>query len=185
MSLSDLLSGSLTPDNIAAIASRMGVDNAQAKKALWVALPALINGLKKNTETPEGAEALSNALDAHGNDDENIVDVVTNGRAKKGDKIANHILGNSTSEIIQAMAEKAGLDSTKANSLLEGLGPVVMGALGKTKKNQNLSAGDLSSLLSWEAGSFAKIVGKFFDQDGDGDFDLNDGLKLAMNFLKK
>jgi hypothetical protein len=34
MSLSDLLSGSLTPDNIAAIASRMGVDNAQAKKAL-------------------------------------------------------------------------------------------------------------------------------------------------------
>jgi hypothetical protein len=34
MSLSDLLTGSLTPDNIAAIASRMGVDNAQAKKAL-------------------------------------------------------------------------------------------------------------------------------------------------------
>jgi hypothetical protein len=30
-----------------------------------------------------------------------------------------------------------------------------------------------------------KIAGKFFDQDGDGDFDLNDGLKLAMNFLKK
>jgi hypothetical protein len=61
----------------------------------------------------------------------------------------------------------------------------VMGALGKTKKNQNLSASDLSSLLSWEAGSFVKIAGKFFDQDGDGDFDLNDGVKLAMNFLKK
>ena len=137
MSLTDLLSGSLAPDNISAIASRMGVDNAQAKKALWVALPALINGLKKNSETPEGAEALSNALDAHGNDDENIVDVVTNGRAKKGDKIATHILGKSTSDIIQTMAEKAGLDSAKAGSLLEGLGPVVMGALAKTKKNQN------------------------------------------------
>ncbi len=185
MSLTDLLSGSLTPDNIAAIASRMGVDNAQAKKALWVALPALINGLKKNSETPEGAEALSNALDAHGNDDENIVDVVTNGRANKGDKIAAHILSSSTSDIISSIAEKAGLDSAKAGSLLEGLGPVVMGALGKTKKNQNLSASDLSSLLSSEAGSFAKIAGKFFDQDGDGDFDLNDGLKLAMNFLKK
>jgi hypothetical protein len=113
-----------------------------------VALPALINGLKKNSETPEGAEALSNALDAHGNDSDDIVDVVTNGRAKKGDKIAAHILGSSTTDIITSMAEKAGLDSTKAGLLLEGLGPVVMGALGKTKKNQNLSASDLSSLLS-------------------------------------
>lgn len=121
MSLTDLLSGSLTSENIAAIATRMGVDNAQAQKALRVALPALMNGLKKNSETPEGAEALSNALDEHGNDSDDVVEIVTNGRAKKGDKITSHILGSSTGDVVQAMAEKAGLDTSKAESLLQGL----------------------------------------------------------------
>lgn len=150
MSLSDLLSGSLTPDTIAAIASRMGVKNTQAQKALAIALPALMNGLKKNSETPDGAEALDTALTEHEDDQGDIVETVVNGRAKKGDKIVGHILGGSAGDIVQVMAQKAGMDSSTAQSLLEGLGPVVMGALGKTKKTNNLSTGDLSGLLSGE-----------------------------------
>lgn len=185
MSLSDLLSGSLTPDNIAAIASRMGVENDQAKKALWMALPALINGLKKNSDSSDGADALNVALDEHSDDSDDIVETVINGRAKKGDKIVSHILGNSTQDIISAISEKSGLDKNKAASLLEGLGPVVMGTLGRMKKKQKLWVGDLSGLLSGESGAIKKLAGKLFDQDGDGDFDIQDGLKAAMNFLKK
>jgi hypothetical protein len=35
---------------------------------------------------------LNAALEEHGDDSDDIVEVVTNGRAKKGDKIALHIL---------------------------------------------------------------------------------------------
>lgn len=185
MSFVDLLSGSFTPDTIATIASRMGVDNAQAKKALWVALPALINGLKKNSETPEGADSLNAALEEHGDDSDDIVEVVTNGRAKKGDKIASHILWDSTNNLVQAMSTKAGIDSTKAQSLLEGLGPVVMEALWKAKKAEWFSANNISKILSGESWNIMKTVGGIFDQDGDGDFDISDALKIGVNFLQK
>ena len=184
MSLSDLLSDSLTPDTLAAIASRMGIDDVQTKKALRVALPALLQGLKKKSENPKEADSLHTALDEHGGDADDTVEMITHGRAKKGDKIISHILGDSTWDVVSAMIEKAWLDSTKAVALLEWLGPVVMNALGKVKQKQWLSASDLSAMLSGEIG-IMRMVGGFFDQDGDRDFDIQDGLRVAMNILRK
>ena len=67
--------------------------------------------------------------------------------------------------------------------------PMLMGILGRKSKEQNLSPGGLGSLLEQERGQVeaatgsTSFVGRLFDQDGDGDFDLSDAMKFGVGKL--
>lgn len=126
--LTDLLSHALTSDNIASLAGQLGIENAQAKKALGLALPALIKGLEKNSATPEGASSLDNALakDHESSLLHNISSLLGDTSTAEGAKITGHILGDHTEAVTQMIAEKSGLDVEKVSLLIKKLSPVVM-----------------------------------------------------------
>ncbi len=67
-----------------------------------------------------------------------------------GDGILSHILGNKRGAVEQGVARSSGLDAGAVSKLLPMLAPLVMGALGRAKQQQNLDAGGLASMLNQE-----------------------------------
>ena len=66
------------------------------------------------------------------------------------------------------------------------LAPMVLGALGKKQKSEGLGVGDLMGFLGGEKQAVEQsgggsLIGRMLDQDGDGDFDMGDMAKLAMD----
>jgi len=63
--LIDNILGHLDSNQIGAIANQLGTDPATAQAAIEQALPLIVGGMAKNASTPEGADALHNALGNH------------------------------------------------------------------------------------------------------------------------
>lgn len=64
--------------------------------------------------------------------------------------ILGHILGAQQNPIQDGIAKALGLDPKKVGLLMTFVAPMVMGALGKAKRQQNLSANGLTELLNRE-----------------------------------
>lgn len=102
----------------------------------------------------------------------------------KGKAIIHHILGNKQKGIAQLIGNKNGIDGAQVTKILALLAPIVMGYLGKQKQNAGLSADDINTLLQKEADAIRQDKNEspmvaFLDQDGDGDVDMMDLLKIA------
>lgn len=94
-----------------------------------------------------------------------------------GDGILGHILGDKRGAVEQGVARSSGLDAGTVGKLLPMLAPLVMGALGRAKKQQNLDAGGLASMLNQERARVERdspgmqeggLLG-MLDMDNDGD----------------
>lgn len=73
-------------------------------------------------------------------------------KALQGDKILGHVLGGDRSAATNDVARASGVDANTVAALLPVLAPVVMSALGTTKKENGLDAGGLAGFLQGEAG---------------------------------
>ncbi len=71
-------------------------------------------------------------------------------KALDGAGILGHLLGGKQSAVEQGVSKASGLDSAQTGKLLATLAPIVMGALGKVKKEQGLDASALAGLLDGE-----------------------------------
>lgn len=130
------------------IAGRLGVDPGKANSAISAGLPAILAGLAKNTERPDGAAALSNALEK--DHDGSVLDddqYVEHYEAQKGEKILGHVFGEKTGAVESQVSALGGLDMAKGAELMKLLAPLVMGYLGKEKSSGNLDIGSLSKIL--------------------------------------
>ena len=69
--------------------------------------------------------------------------------------------------------------------LLAMIAPMIMGVLGRRRKQDDLSSGGLGDLLRSEKKQVESdslgggLMSKMFDQDGDGDFDMMDMMKFG------
>ena len=193
----DLLDGQLNEGLIDQLSQQLGGANKQqTATAATGIMSTLMSAMAKNASTPEGANALSNALDNDhdGSVLDNIMDLLggsaqpQNTRAMNGAGILNHVLGGKQNGAINMISQLSGLNSGQTGSLMTMLAPMVMGALGRTKREQGLDAGGLSSLLNGTVQTAnAKrqemgMIGKFLDQDGDGSF-MDDIAGMGMNLL--
>ncbi|MEM7274310.1 MAG: DUF937 domain-containing protein [Actinomycetota bacterium] len=174
--MSGLVEGILSqlgPSGMAQIAGTLGVDQSAASSAVGAALPAIIAGMANNTRQPEGANALSSALDDHSlSIFEGLGGLL--GGGGDGAKILGHVLGGRQPSVEQNLAQQSGLNLDTIMKLLPILAPLVMGYLSNQKKSQDLDAGGLGSVLSQERrqaetsqpglGGLASIL----DSDGDG-----------------
>jgi hypothetical protein len=61
-----------------------------------------------------------------------------------------HVLGGKQSSVAQGIARATGLNSQQASQLLELLAPIVMGALGKVKREQQLGPDGIATQLQQE-----------------------------------
>jgi hypothetical protein len=149
--VNDILAN-LSGDQIGAIASQLGVDSTQAQSAIEHAIPLIVGGMAQNASTPQGANALNNALGAHGGDLSGILGSVLGGGANSGigGAILGHVFGGNQGAVNQGLGQATGLDQHNAGQLLSILAPLVMGALANHAQGQNVGAGGLGGLLTQE-----------------------------------
>lgn len=189
--LSDLLSH-LDPATVGQIANQLGVDEGTAQQGIQAALPLLLGGLARNTESPDGAEALSNALNAGGHDGsilENLAGAVLGAQNGPGAAILGHIFGGQQESVAGAVGQQLG--GANGAQLLQILAPIVLGYLGKQQQTQGLDAGALAGLLGGHQQSVAQsgggalgMISQLLDGNHDGS-PLDDILGMAGKFLRR
>ena len=196
----DLLQSQLTPQVIGALSKQIRADESTTASAAQGAISAIVGALSKNASSQQGASGLLGALerDHDGSALNNIMSLVSGSglgtsKATNGLGILSHLLGGKTNNIIQALSQGTNLNFMQTANLLQSLAPVVMGALGKAKKQNVVSQSNVFDFLNNSIKQAApqrkelSIFEKLLDQDGDGNT-MDDvagmGMKLLGGFLK-
>ncbi|MCO6480813.1 MAG: DUF937 domain-containing protein [Phaeodactylibacter sp.] len=198
-----ILQGSLSSGMIDQLSQQLGgADKQKTAAAASGIVTTLMGALAKNASSTEGAQALNHALerDHDGSILEDVMGMlggnaqVGNDRMLNGSGILNHVLGNKQPGAVDMISKLSGLDSSKTGSLMTLLAPVIMGALGKAKRDQGLDVAGIASLLSGTVSAQKQnnptmnLVTSFLDADGDGsivDDVANMGMKILGGFFKR
>ncbi len=176
MNLTGLLNDALNDNTINQISQQLGADESVTGNAVQAALPMLLGGLANNSASASGADSLLSALDR--NHDGSVLDdlggFLGNYSSGPGAGILGHIFGGQGDAIERSVSQASGLDLSKVGPLLAMLAPIVMGALGRARREEGIGAGDLAGTLgnaTQEVGSTPALLGalsSMLDQDHDG-----------------
>lgn len=160
MNLEALL-GLLQGQDLGQLAEQVGGNEGQVKNGVMAALPAMLTALSKNTGTEKGAQELNNALEKKhdGSILDNLSGYLSNPDLKDGAGILNHLFGNQTSNVANAVSQSSGLDTNGSMKMLQMLAPILMGMLGQQKKQNNLDAEGIGNLTSMFASNFGSEAG--------------------------
>ncbi len=166
------------------VATRIGVDPAQADALVKRALPTLVAGMQANAQDAGGATSLVEALGQH---DPALVeggidlDQVDEG---DGEKILGHVFGANQGSVIQQLGALGGGDEGIMAKLLPLLAPVVMSWLAKDLLGGELG-GDDSPLAALRlgalggggsgsgSGGLSDVLGGLLAGELDGDSELD------------
>ena len=194
MDLIDLLQSQLSGNVLDQLSNQIGEEKEKTEVATSGIISMLTAALAKNAASPGGASALANALDTDhdGSILDNIGDLLggnlTNNRAANGAGILRHVLGGKQGNAIDAISKMSGLNSAKTGNLMTMLAPIVLGMLGKQKKETNMDQSGLSDMLSRSVKSATNqrqemgLLGKLLDRDGDGSV-MDDIAGMGMKTL--
>lgn len=150
------------------IAQKLGVSEDVARQAVQEGGAALLGGLAKNAETPEGSAAIEAALAKHDGfsgaaslDDVDEAD---------GQKIVSHVFGGNADQVAQTLTndqKTAGIDFGK---LLPILAPIVMGLIANGQKGSSTGGGGgLGDILGGLLGGGQQQQGQAAGGGGLGD----------------
>lgn len=189
----DLIKSSLGQREVEQVSREVGGNQEATQRAIAAAIPLLLSALRKNTKSRSGAESLANALerDHDGGILGNLGSILGQSRNQSmGEKILGHVLGGRRDNVSTQLGKATGLGSADVTKILANLAPVVLGAVGKAKRENNLGVSGLQDLLKQERKTIKKqqpnlsFLEKALDGDGDGDVDLSDVLKQGSGLLK-
>lgn len=200
----DLLQGTLSESMVEQLSNQVGgADKEKTAAAASGIIATLTGALAKNAQTTEGAASLNNALerDHDGSILNDVIGMLSNQQSQdgsssmlNGEGILKHVLGNQQGGAIEMISKMSGLDSGKTGSLMTMLAPVIMGALGKTKREQGLDMAGIASLLSGtvseekQKNPTMNLITSFLDKNNDGSI-VDDvarmGMDMFSNFLKR
>lgn len=138
---------------ISALATKFGLNQQVASTIVSAAVPMIVSALARNTQDPNGAQALNTALqnDNHGSVLEDVMGFLGGNNASpaaNGAGILGHILGGGQNTAVNNLAQNTGVDPAAAGGVLQTLAPLVMGMLNKTQQQQGLDANGLASYLN-------------------------------------
>jgi len=174
--LLDLLGGGLDATALRRLGSQIGASPEQAGTAAQTALPLLLGALQRNT-AGGGASSLLAALDRDhdGSVLDDLAGFLGQGPSPAGGRSLDHIFGGRRTAVESAVSRASGLDGGKVAQLLAMLAPMVLGALGKVRRQSGADAGGLGELLGGAVGSMQQqtpgiggLLGGLLDADGDG-----------------
>ena len=172
--LLDLLGSRLGGDAAQQLGARLGTDAGTTGSAITAALPLLIGALAKNASNPDGAQQLHDAL-AKDHDGSALERPPADQSPGDGDAILRHVLGNRRDLAERGISQASGLDLAKVGPLLAMLAPVVMGALGKQRREGGLGPTDLAAMLGGERERIGAAtpgmlgtLSQLLDRDRDG-----------------
>lgn len=200
--LMDLLQGTLSEGMVEQLSKQVGgADKEKTAAAASGIIATLTGALAKNAQTTEGAASLNNALerDHDGSILSDVIGMLGNQQGGSssmlnGAGILKHVLGNQQGGVVEMISKMSGLESDKTGSLMTMLAPVIMGALGKTKREQGLDMAGIASLLSGtvseekQKNPTMNLITSFLDKNNDGSI-VDDvarmGMNMFSNFLKR
>jgi len=189
-SLIEMLTQQLgSQQSLGKLGKQIGTDQTATQNAVGAALPVLLGALARNSAESSGAQSLDRALSKHdGGVLDNLGGFLDSPDVDDGNGILRHVLGDRRQSVETGVSKASGLDMSMVAKLLPILAPVVMGALGRQKRDSSLNSGGLSELLGSErremeqASPAAGMLGKLLDQDGDGSV-ADDIAKLGTGLL--
>lgn len=175
-------------DTLNKLGQSVGAEPSQVQQLAQLGMPAILQALGRNAGTTEGAAALSGALDQHQDDNVEDVNGFLNGvNTQDGAKMLQHIFAGNNDRVQNNLAKQTGLESTQVSGLLTQLAPLVLGALGQQKKQQNLDSSGIAGLLGGLSGQgdsgFMGMVSNILDSDNDGN--TEDGVGGLLKGLLK
>lgn len=178
----DLLNSDLGKQIIGGVSQETNQPVDKTASVVSMAMPLLMGAMKRNANSQEGAAGLMGALD--NKHDGSLLDNLggffgggVNEDAKQdGLGILGHVLGGSQNNVVSALSNKSGVDTDGVMKILTVVAPIVLGYLGKQKKQQNVSdqngiGGLLGGLLgggSQEAPKQQSLIESILDGDNDG-----------------
>jgi hypothetical protein len=185
MGLLDMLLTNQGGGVVKQLAANFNISESDAQSAVTKLVPALSQGLRRNTSNSGGLEALIGALSGGGHD-RYIDDLSRLGRQETvddGNGILGHLFGSKevSREVATRAASDTGLDSTLLKKMLPVLATLVMGMLSKQASSGGL--GQLTGGSSGAGGGIGDLLGSMLDADGDGSV-ADDLLGLAGRFLR-
>ncbi len=188
----DLIKGSIGQQAVEQVSKQLGANSEGTQRAVAAAVPVLLAALQKNAQSRSGAESLSRALerDHDGGILGNLGSLLgQSSHQSMGEKILGHVLGSRQDNVSNQLGKATGLGQSDVTKILANLAPVVLGALGKAKRENNLGVSGLQDLLTQERKTIQKrqpnlsVLERALDDDGDGDVDLSDILKKGSGLL--
>lgn len=192
----DLLNSDMGKAIINGIAGQTNQPESKTNDVLTMALPVLMQAMKRNASSPQGAEGLLNAINSkhdgsildnlgglfEGGVDSNVID--------DGSKILGHVLGSKQQNVENAIGARAGLDSNSVANILKVAAPLLMGMLGKQTKENNVNdssglEGLLGGLLKGNSPQQEQsFLESILDADGDGSI-IDDVAGMVLGGNKK
>ena len=161
---------------MAQLSTQLGTDSRATENAVQAALPLLLGALAKNSASSGGADALAGALDRDhdGSILDDLAGFLGGGASSDGAAILGHVLGKREPTVEAGIGKATGLQSGQIAQLLQMLAPIVLGYLGRQKRQQSMSSGTLGDLLGAQSsraqaqnpalGALASLL----DKDDDG-----------------
>ena len=193
----DLLQSDIGKTLINGTSKQLGKNKQQTTSALTTALPLILGAMKNNTKNKSGASGLLGALDNQQHDGsilDNLGSILGGSNIDSeilndGAGILGHVFSGKQNNVAHAISTKSGLDQSSAMDILKVAAPIVMGFLGKQKRQKNIQdsngIGDLlGNLLGGSAKNNQSMVEKILDADGDGSV-IDDIIGMASGSKKK
>lgn len=192
MSLEGILDQALNADTIGQISQVLGTDEATTNNAVQVALPMLLGAMTRNTSTPEGASSLLTALDQDhdGSALDSLGGSLTGLNTGPGLGILGHIFGDKIGAAQSGVSRASGLDLGRVASLMMMLAPIVMGALGKSRREGQVDENTVTDVLGGATQKTASnspipdILSQLIDRNRDGS-SLDDIFRMAGSFFDR
>jgi hypothetical protein len=180
-------------DTMSQVSRQVGMTEEDTSKAMPEVLAVLTGALARNSNQADGANALSAALDKDhdGSILDNLPDFINNFQSGAGDGILRHVLGERRGEVEKRVSEHGSFDMGTISKLFTMLAPIIMGMLGRTKKQSGLDLGGLTGLLGMERQEAERRVPQTSDiftqlLDADGDGQITDDIgKIGTGLLGK
>ena len=162
MNTNDFLHGQLDDQTIDQLSDQIGTEQKeQTRTAAKGVIATLLAGLNKNAENPGGIKSILAAIDR--DHDGNILEdlpafllvkrLFHNPKTTDGEGILDNIFGSRKEEVKEGMSRSSGLNLGQIGRLLVTMAPLVMGALGKVRRQNNLDSGGFQNLLQRSLGS--------------------------------
>jgi len=158
MDILKLITSQLGDGAISKLSEMTGEAPESTGKAVQVAVPTLLNALNNNSNNPEGASGILGALDRDhdGSILDDVMGFLGNSDGADGNGILKHLLGDKRGAVENGLSSKAGISSGSMSKILAMLAPIIMGYLGKQKKENDInSSGGISDLLTSVVGGLA------------------------------
>ncbi len=174
------------------IAARLGVSESTANSAVQIAVPLILAALARNASRPEGAQELHQAVasDHDGSILNNVDGFLGNPQEGNGAGILGHVLGDQRAPVENNLAQATGMDASSAGSLMEIVAPLVMGAVGRTQRQNGLDSSGLAEYLGQQqqeqaaaAPGLMGTLSSMLDSNKDGSV-TDDLSRIAGSFFK-